>query len=157
MTRIKFEIADEIVGKGRPRFTREGHTYTPTQTMLYERKVRKAYQDADGIMFDGAVYVEIEAIFGVQKSASKKQREARLRGDEIAIKKPDIDNITKIVLDALNGLAWKDDTQVVSLRVIKGRYEEKPRLLCRISDTNPQILQTAHNLMFGIEEALDGR
>ena len=99
-------------------------------------------------MFDGAVHVEFEAIYGVQKSATKKQRTERLNGEELAIKKPDIDNITKILLDALNGLAWKDDTQVVSIRAIKGRYETEPRLICRIIETNPKTIQNTHSFLF---------
>lgn len=152
MNRVKFEIDGEIIGKGRPRFTRTGNVYTPVRTMLYEKQIRKAYIETGAAMFEGAVYVEIEAIFGVQRSATKKQREARLKGEEIALRKPDVDNVAKIVLDALNGLAWKDDAQVVSIRVIKGRYEEKPRLLCRISDTYPHTIQTVHYLIFGLEE-----
>ena len=152
MNRVKIEIEGEIVGKGRPRFTRTGNVYTPVRTMLYEKQIRKAFIETGASMFEGAVYVEIEAVFGVQRSATKKQREARLKGEELAIRKPDVDNIAKIVLDALNGLAWKDDAQVVSIRVIKGRYEEKPRLLCRISDTDPQTIQAAHYLMFEKED-----
>ena len=49
------------------------------------------------------------------KSISKKKREELLKG--YPMKKPDLDNVAKIILDALNGIAWKDDTQVVGLRV----------------------------------------
>lgn len=149
MKQITFEIDGALVGKGRPRFTRSGHAYTPTQTALYERKVRKAYQAAGGIMFDDLVHVEFEAVYGIQKSATKSQKAARLNGEEIAVKKPDIDNIEKILYDSLTGLAWHDDTQVVSVRAIKGRYEDKPRLICRIREITPEQVTEMHGYLFG--------
>ena len=56
---------------------------------------------------------------------SKSNREKVYHGKLRPTKKPDLDNIAKIVLDSLNGLAYKDDSQVVSLRIDKF-YAEKP-------------------------------
>lgn len=50
-----------------------------------------------------------------------------LDGELLPSKKPDIDNIVKAVLDALNKVAYRDDTQVVELQVRK-QYSERPRL-----------------------------
>ena len=53
--------------------------------------------------------------------------EAMLKGELLPAKKPDIDNIAKVVLDALNSVAYRDDTQVVELQLRK-QYSEKPRV-----------------------------
>lgn len=63
--------------------------------------------------------MEITAFFDIPKSFSKKRIEEALEGCISPLKKPDADNIAKIICDALNGVAYKDDTQVVELRVRK--------------------------------------
>ena len=65
------------------------------------------------------VSVYIEAVFPVPKSKSRKDREEMLAGRVLPTKKPDADNIAKIVCDALNSVAWMDDAQVAVLRVSK--------------------------------------
>ena len=143
-----FEIPGEVVGKGRPKFTRSGKPYTPMRTRLYEKKIRRAFIESGGTMFEGAVHVDFEAVTGVQASASKAAKTRRLLGAELAIKKPDIDNIEKALYDSLTGLAWKDDTQVVSVRSIKGRYEETPRLIVRIRETTPEEIDEIHSWLW---------
>ena len=101
----------KIVGKQRPRYSR-GRWYTPTATVEFEGLVKEAYEAQDKILHDGLVSVEIEITQELPKSAAKKRLGER--GG-----KPDIDNVCKAVLDALNGVAYKDDSQVVELHVIK--------------------------------------
>lgn len=148
MREITFEVKGKVVGKARPRFT-QGHTYTPTSTRLYERAIRQAYEAAGGEMFTGCVEIEAEAVSGIQKSATKKQRLSRLSGAELAVTKPDIDNVLKIVMDALNGVAYADDACVMSVRIIKGRYEEEPRLVVRVKETNAYWIDHAHRYLWG--------
>ena len=71
--------------------------------------------------------VRIQAYFEPAKSISKKKREEMLQGMVLPAKKPDIDNIVKSVLDALNQVAYRDDTQVVELHVRK-QYSDRPRV-----------------------------
>lgn len=107
-----------VKGKGRPRFARYGAhvtTYTPDSTAAYEQAVQLAYQAAGGRLHDGAVAVRITAHQALPKRATKAQRAAAERGEIYPIRKPDLDNIIKIVLDALNGYAYRDDTQVVQI------------------------------------------
>lgn len=107
-----------VKGKGRPRFARHGShvtTYTPNSTVAYEQAVQLAYQAADGRLHDGAVAVRITAHQALPQRATKAQRAAAERGEIHPIRKPDLDNIVKIVLDALNGAAYRDDTQVLQL------------------------------------------
>lgn len=68
----------------------------------------------------------ITACFGIPKSTSKKARTAMLSGQTYPTKKPDVDNVVKIVLDALNGFAWHDDAQVIDLHISKTYTEREP-------------------------------
>lgn len=115
---MDFIVDGKPQGKQRPRFSRISKTvYTPTKTAKYEKQIAKAYTDSGGkcIPADCYVSVNVSAFFPVPKSYSKKKREdcleRRLRPD----KKPDMDNILKVVLDALNEVAYEDDKQVVEL------------------------------------------
>ena len=76
---------------------------------------------------------EIIAYFPIPKSTSKKKRDEMERGLILPTKKPDTDNIAKAILDALNGLAYYDDAQVVHLEVQK-RYSNEPRAEVFIND-----------------------
>lgn len=122
MMTCDFEIEGKPVGKGRPRFKRMGNfvqTYTPTATADYEKLVRLRFQNAGGVVTEKPVRVEIVAFFAPPKSARKKDRIEMLANRILPEKKPDVDNIAKIILDALNGIAYKDDSQVVVLSVKK--------------------------------------
>lgn len=117
---ISFSVPGEPVGKGRPRFTRTGHPYTPGKTESYESLVRLAY-GGSGIIFPKGVpvRVKITACFGIPKSAAKKRRAMMIAGDIAPTKKPDFDNIQKIICDALNGFAYHDDSQIVKADIEK--------------------------------------
>lgn len=121
-------IPGEPQGKGRPRYTRSGHTYTPDSTRAYEALVRACYaEQVHGEPFAKGVplVVTIECRFGVPLSDSVKKRQAKLCDLILPTKKPDTDNIVKAVLDALNGAAYHDDSQVTTLHVYK-RYGIAP-------------------------------
>lgn len=152
MKQIVFEVGGDVIGKGRPRFTRTGKPYTDIRTRLYEKKIRRAFIEAGGEeLADCPVHIDIETVAGIQKSVSKATKSRRLSGQELAIKKPDVDNVSKIVLDALNGLAYPDDVNVVSMRVIKGRYEDEPRLIVRIRESSPEEISEIHRWLWSDE------
>lgn len=121
---MTFTVIGKPQGKARPRFSRKsGTVYTPSKTEAYERQVRAEYLAAHGRRYDddADIRVTICSYFAFPKSWSKKKRsEWELRRWRPRVK-PDADNIAKIVLDALNGTAYKDDAQVSDLRV-KKRY-----------------------------------
>lgn len=148
MKHVRFELQGKVLGKARPRFTRDGHVFTPYATRTYENAVRQAYMAAGGDLIDGVIHIDIEAVTGVQKSVSKKKQTERIMGSELSVRKPDVDNIAKIVLDALNGVAYQDDSQVVSMRIIKGRYEEKPRLIVRVREMQTTELLDSHTFLW---------
>lgn len=120
-----FEIPGVPVAKGRPRMTRSGHAYTPQKTRDYEAWVRLCWLRTGQPMSLQPLQIRLEFYLPIPKSYSKKQREAALAGVLLPTKKPDIDNLVKVVLDGLNGLAYKDDKQIVALEAAKG-YEITP-------------------------------
>lgn len=118
---VTFTVPGNPVGKERPRFYR-GHALTPKKTNEYENMVAMLYgMAADGVFFsDGeALRIVITAYLPIPSRATKAQRAGMLSGEMHAVKKPDADNIAKIIMDALNGVAFVDDTQVVDLLVRK--------------------------------------
>lgn len=115
---MDFLVYGKPIGKQRPRFSRSSHSvYTPDKTVQYERKIGEAYTAAGGkcIPADCYVCVSVSVFFPIPKSYSKGKRKACIDGDIRPDKKPDIDNVLKVVLDALNSLAYDDDKQVVEV------------------------------------------
>lgn len=129
---ILITIPGEPKGKSRPRFSRRGNyvsTYTPADTVRYENFVKACFfSTCPGVPpATDEIDAEIIAYFGVPKSTSKKKRALMLNGFINPTKKPDTDNIAKIILDSLNGIAYHDDSQIVKLTVEK-RYSNNPRV-----------------------------
>ena len=125
-------------GKGRPRFAKHGNfvnTYTPDKTVIYENLVRTEYtRQFKPLRFaDQSLRMEVTAFFPIPKSTSKKNaalmRENKLR----PAKKPDADNILKIIADSLNGVAYKDDAQITDATV-RRFYSDIPRVEVKISE-----------------------
>ncbi len=118
----EFEVPAKIVGKGRPRLNSyTGVVYTPTKTKDYEELVKQYFliSNPNANMLDKRVKIEIKAYFAISKSVTKKEKEEMLNGNISPTKKPDIDNIIKIVLDALNKFVIVDDVQVTRISVEK--------------------------------------
>ena len=118
MRQVYFVIDSEPCGKGRPRFTKNGHCYTPGKTTDYEQLVVDSYRAAGHARYlphSGPVVCDIKAIFAMPKNHTRGVHECGFP----CFKRPDCDNIAKIVLDALNGIAYADDSQVSCLTVSK--------------------------------------
>jgi len=121
---LTYMVEGNPIGKGRPKFARRGNfvsTYTPTKTRDYETVIKEAAQKAMGSneLLETPVTVAIYITVPIPQSYSKKRTEACLKDIERPIKKPDIDNIAKCFLDAMNDIVYKDDTQVLTLHVTK--------------------------------------
>ena len=115
---VHFKVYGKAKGKERPRFdTRHGITYTPKTTIHYEQEIKSAYIEASrgrNLFGDRPVLMVVVEHKVIPKSFTKKKREQALRDEIFPTTKPDYDNVAKIVSDALNGLAYKDDSQVVA-------------------------------------------
>jgi len=131
--KCKFIIHGEPQGKGRPRFSRQGSyvkTYTPEETVIYENLVVTEFkQQCRGICFpEGApLDMRVTAYYSIPKSASKKKRAAMLAREIRPTKKPDSDNILKVIADSLNKVAYNDDAQIADT-MIRKFYSDVPRV-----------------------------
>lgn len=127
---IVFTVNGIPQGKGRPRFRRAGNfvqTYTDTKTKTYEQHIRESAINAmgSGSPLEGPVGVDLYIRLPVPQSHSKTRRAMCLEGLERPLKKPDIDNVIKAYLDAMNGVVYADDTQVVRVSA-KKTYSSVP-------------------------------
>lgn len=134
--KYEFEIPGKITGKGRPRVnTAMAITYTPTKTKEYEELVKQyfiiKYRGINPL--EGRIAITIKAYFSIPKNTKKFQIEEMLKNNISPTKKPDIDNITKIILDSLNKLAFKDDNQITKLNVEK-IYAEEEKVYVKIEE-----------------------
>ena len=121
---MEFIVEGDPQGKARPRFSQKsGTVYTPAKTAKYEKLIREAFITAGGKAIPADCYVKviIKAYFKIPKSFSKKRKALCEENFTKPAKRPDLDNCAKVVLDALNGVAYKDDAMVTTLAVCK-RY-----------------------------------
>lgn len=147
---VTIELQGEPRGKGRPRFrvvTPPGrpnyvNTYTDAATRDYENALRWAAKAAmvNRRKFDGPLLVRVIARMAIPQSwPARKQNEA-LAGHVRPTGKPDCDNILKVI-DALNDIVWRDDSQVVAAFVSKV-YSNAPGLVIEVRGT-PALLAPA--------------
>ena len=113
-------VEGTIRGKQRPQFKKKtGKAFTPNQTINYENWIKQCYIEQSNKLLQGPIRARIEIYYSVPKSYSKRKIEAIKDGTDYPTKKPDSDNVAKIVLDSLNKIAYDDDKQVVELTVLK--------------------------------------
>jgi Holliday junction resolvase RusA-like endonuclease len=128
---FKFTIPGKPTGKGRPRFSRYGHTYTPEQTTNYENLVKvcfkQAYPRAEPFPPKIELCADIKAYYPIPASTSKNKKQKMKDGVYKPTIKPDADNVAKIILDSLNKMAFYDDAQIVVLRIEK-LYSDEPHV-----------------------------
>lgn len=115
----------EPVAKARPRKGKGGRFYTPEKTQTYEDIIGWAYSNEVNrgramVFQDGEpVRAILGFFFSIPSSYSKKRKKSILDGSEDFTKRPDVDNLVKAVLDGLNGVAFRDDSQVVEVMAFK--------------------------------------
>lgn len=132
----EFEVPGKITGKGRPRVnTSTAIAYTPAKTKEYEDLIKQYFIIKYRAIkpLEGRLSVTIKAYFAIPKNTTKLKIGEMLNNTISPVKKPDIDNIAKIVLDALNNLAFKDDNQITKLNVEK-MYSEEEKVLILIEE-----------------------
>lgn len=121
---VNFSIEANPVPKGRPRFRRTKTfitTYTPKKTLDFEDLVRQHAKEAMGPtdLLETPVWIALYFRLPIPASYSKKRSEACLNGSEKPIKRPDLDNLIKSVLDGMNGVVFKDDSQITVMHCTK--------------------------------------
>ena len=140
MSNIKFEVLGNPQGKGRAKVTTRGayaHAYTPLKTEMYENLIKMSYINAYGnrpMFTDGQLLLlTVKAYMPIPKSTPQKRIALWRLEQTYCSKKPDMDNIIKVVCDALNGTAYTDDRAVVRLSASKV-YSDVPRLEIIVED-----------------------
>lgn len=140
---MEFTVFGKPEGKARARVVK-GHAYTPDNTAAYEAAVRVAFMancsesvKRYGPLPSKPIRIEILAFYAVPKSASKRAQE-RMRNNELRpVIRPAWDNIGKVICDALNGVAWHDDSQSVEANVVK-RYGITPMVCVKIEEVQDE-------------------
>lgn len=125
---IRIFVPGEPVAKGRPRFTREGHVYTPSKTRLFESKMAHFGNQAMAgkAPLDSPLHVDLLVILPVPALWSPRKKSESLACKVLPSGRKDLDNFVK-TLDGLNGIVWRDDGQICSLNARKV-YGEIPGL-----------------------------
>lgn len=106
-----------------------GRVYTPAATRDYEDRIREEAVAAMGgrSLLDGAVEVGVVAIMPIPESWPRGKRNDAARGLLRPLSRPDADNFLKVACDALNGIVWRDDSQITDTQIRK-RYGLEPAL-----------------------------
>ena len=127
----------EPKGKGRPRFAKTGSyvsVRTPDETILYENLIAVEYRmQCKNYCFPIGTPVKmlVNAYYSIPKATSRKKRMDMLSGKLLPTKKPDIDNVLKVIADSLNNKAYHDDAQIAEATICK-HYSDKPRVCVTI-------------------------
>lgn len=135
---LTFTIPGEPTAQGRPRFSTHGgfvKAYDPEKSRNYKAYVKllasETMQNIGLTLTELPLGVEIIADVGIPAGKSKKFKEQALNGLQLPIKKPDVDNVAKIILDSISGIVYKDDKQIVKLTVSK-KYSDIPKVEVKI-------------------------
>lgn len=146
MTAVTVVIDGIPIAKGRPRMTRRGITYTPKRTRQFEQIARLAAQAemAGRPPLLGPVIVTVHAGMPIPRSWSQRRRLAAIVGDIRPTCRPDLDNLLKGALDALNGVVVADDAQIVAVTARKA-YSPDPSMIVTVApvDTARPVPQPA--------------
>ena len=129
---IRFIVPGEPKGKARPRvFTNnagKSQAITPQDTLSYENLVRWVFTNTmESKKLQGEIEAKIVAMYPIPKSMTKKNRQLVEEGKLHPTKKPDLDNVAKIILDSLNKIAFDDDSQVIRL-IVEKHFSNEPRV-----------------------------
>ena len=121
---VTFKVDANPVGKQRARYVKRGNfvqTYTPEKTRTYETLIKDAAIEAMGASepLETPVSLYLYIRVPIPASATKKRLQAISDGSEKPTKKPDASNVLKSVEDAMNGVVYKDDSQIINIHVTK--------------------------------------
>lgn len=135
--KYEFEVEGKIVGKERPRVNMySGNVYTPTKTKDYETLIQQAFliKYRKQPRIEGRLSVSIIAFFKIPTSTKKSDRELMINDVISPTKKPDVDNIAKVVLDGLNNFVFKDDNQVSKIFVEKKYTDDTEKIFISVEE-----------------------
>lgn len=132
---LNFVVEGEPIPKARPRITRNG-SYTPPKTKAYQKRLAQVGKLAmRGDPVTTALVVTVEACLPIPQSWAARQRQHACAGVKMPDggKTGDADNYLKSVMDGLNGIVWRDDSQIVQATVTK-RYSARPLMRIMVEE-----------------------
>ena len=137
---INLVFDGDPVGKERPKFnTQTKVAYTPKKTVIAEKEIRSLWREAGKPRLDDvALELVIELYVQRPQSHFKKNGELTAEGLRHPVprnKKPDVDNAIKLVMDALNKHAYKDDVQIAKATVVRF-WGEWPKTVINVKELN---------------------
>ena len=129
---VELTVPGKPQGKQRPRWSRVG-MHTPKDTLNYESYIKSLFtiKYPNFTLMEGPLEVEMAVFMGIPSSTSKKKSELMMKCYIRPTKRPDLDNIIKIYCDALESVAYKNDSQIVTYIVSK-YYANNPRVEIKI-------------------------
>ena len=147
---VGFTVPGQPQGKGRPKIVKIGgfsRMATPGKTVAYEGLIAHAAQLAlaGRPMLAGPVAMTLALDCQVPASWSQKKQREALAGLHRPTTKPDADNVLKAVCDGCNGVLWRDDVQVVELRLVK-RYAATPCVRVEAWELQPAAVEAQAEL-----------
>ena len=135
---MRYTFGITPVPQGRPRFVKRGafvQTYDPKTSKEFKQTLKKLALQQSPTLSESALEVSIVFYMSIPKSKPKKWREQAARGEEKCTVHKDLDNLAKSVLDALTGIMWKDDSQIVTLKLYKV-YSDAPRIEMEVTESH---------------------
>lgn len=143
MSQIEFFVRMEPVAQGRPKFSTAGgfsKAYDPQKSRDAKSYIRLAAVEAlaGQAPLEGPLVIHITTIRPVPKAASQRKVKEMIAGLIVPTTKPDVSNYIKLVEDALNGVAWLDDSQIVDSYSGK-RFGMVPGFQVNIKQYQPKI------------------
>ena len=136
---VELSIKGKPVPKQSTRFTKSGHAYTPKNVTQAKNNIItqavcqiKGYEWDDFLPFTGEVHILYCTFYFKLPKAAKRSLKDQLRDGTRIFKpsRPDLtDNLMKGLIDALSGIVFKDDSQIVSMTFISKQYTlDEPRV-----------------------------
>lgn len=153
MGKVFFVVKGEPVPQGRPRFAsvqgRFVHAYDPQKSVIYKNlikwHIRQFQMEYPSIPeLKSNIFLELKIFRPIPASFSKRKRQLIAEGMLFPNTKPDTDNYVKTVLDAANGMLFKDDSAVIGILARK-YYSDNPRI-------EVMLCETKDNFLFGLSE-----
>lgn len=131
---IYFEINEKPTPKQSVKFSKFG-AFCSAKVKNFAKKVQLSYLECNNWIQPEIITepVEVQIIVNVKisKSFNKLQKEKALNGEIKPVKRPDVDNIAKGILDPLNGFLWQDDKQVFKLSIEK-KYSDEDKIQIKV-------------------------
>jgi Holliday junction resolvase RusA-like endonuclease len=139
---MKIKINMIPVPKARARVVRNKKTgaifsYTPSKTVEAEEKIKYEYISQKGEKYFNGEALMLEVVFGLPKPKSIPKRFKRM--NLVHNKKPDLDNLLKLLKDALRGIAYRDDSQIWHIKAIKV-YTDEPFINFELKKREEKVL-----------------